>query len=102
MVTLEPIYLDILTSPNCPYSPKAVRIAQRVISRQKEVPVLLREISVVTQEGEELAEMFEIDSTPTFAINGKVAFVGVPAPEVLAELINEELKKERSRNSYFF
>ncbi|MFH0818110.1 MAG: thioredoxin family protein [Candidatus Micrarchaeota archaeon] len=99
---MDLIHLDILTSPNCPYSPKALRVAQRVISRHKEVPILLREVSVATHEGEEMAEAFEIDSTPTFAINGRIAFVGVPAPEVLSNIIHEELEREKSRNSYFF
>ncbi len=99
---MDPIHIDVLTSPNCPYSPKAIRVAQRVISRQKGIPILFREISVATHEGEEMAEMFEIDSTPTFAVNGKIAFIGVPAPGVLSEIIKEELDKERSRNSYFF
>ncbi len=99
---MDPIHLDIVTSPNCPYSPRALRIAQRVIMRQQGALILLREISVATPEGEELAESFSIDSTPTFAINGKIAFVGVPAPDVLAQIIKEEMDKERSRNSYFF
>ncbi len=99
---MDPIHVDILTSPNCPYSPRAIRVARRVVSRHKEVPILLREVSVATHEGEEMAEAFEIDSTPTFAINGKIAFIGVPAPDVLSQLIKEELDRERFRNSYFF
>ncbi len=99
---MDSIHLEILTSPNCPYSPRALRIAQRVINHYKSVPILLREVSVATHEGEEMAEAYEIDSTPTFTINGKVAFVGVPAAKVLSQLIKEELEKERFRNSYFF
>lgn len=102
LVTMDPIHIDILTSPNCPYSSRAIRVAQRVIGRQKGVSILMREVSVATQEGEELAEVFDIDSTPTFAVNGKVAFIGVPAPEVLTQIIKEEMDKEKARNSYFF
>ncbi|MFH1471020.1 MAG: glutaredoxin, partial [Candidatus Micrarchaeota archaeon] len=68
---MDPIHLDVLTSPNCPYSPRALRVAQRVISRHRNLSILLREVSVATHEGEEMAEAFEIDSTPTFAINGR-------------------------------
>jgi len=99
---MDSIHLDILTSPNCPYSPRAVRVAQRVVSKHKGASILMREISVATQEGENMAEAFEIDSTPTFAINGKIAFVGVPAPDVLTQIIKEELEREHSRNTYFF
>jgi protein-disulfide isomerase len=98
---MNAIHLDILTSPNCPYSPKAVRVAQKVVLKGN-IPVLLREISVATQEGEDIAEAFHIDSTPTFAINGKIAFVGVPAPDVLSGIILDEIKRERERTNYFF
>jgi glutaredoxin len=99
---MDPIHLEVLTSPNCPYSPKAIRVAQRVISKHKGMSIYLREVSVATHEGEEMAEAYEIDSTPTFTINGRIAFVGVPAPDTLSDLIKEELDRERFRNSYFF
>ncbi|MFH1447492.1 MAG: thioredoxin family protein [Candidatus Micrarchaeota archaeon] len=99
---MSAIYLNILTSPNCPHSPKAIRVAERVIAKKHRFPIHFREISVITQEGEIMAESFHLDSTPTFTINGKVAFVGVPSTRTLNELLNDEINKEFHRDSYFF
>ncbi len=99
---MEPIYINVITSPNCPYSPKAVKIARKVTTKKYGAQVCIREVSIVTPEGENMAESYRLDSTPAFTINGKVAFVGVPEVSLLSKLIKDEIHNERCRSSYFF
>lgn len=97
----EPLYIEIVTSPNCVHSPKAVRVARRAVSKRQD-PILLREVSIATEEGMKRAQEFDVRATPTIAINGRIAFVGVPTQEAMEGLITETLQKEKERNAYFF
>ncbi|MCX6778310.1 MAG: thioredoxin family protein [Candidatus Micrarchaeota archaeon] len=98
---MAPVYVEVLTSPNCPYSPKALKIAESV-TRKKGEHVILREISVATSEGENIANDYNIEATPTIAINGRIAFVGVPSARVLGGLITEEFEREKRMVSAYF
>jgi protein-disulfide isomerase len=96
----DQVYLEVVTSPNCVHSPKAMRIARGIARRQANL--ILVEVSIATNEGLERAKEFNVQATPTIAVNGKVAFVGVPTPEVLQTIVTEEERKEKERTSYFF
>jgi len=98
---MEPIYIEVMTSPNCVHSPKAVKVAKRAVSMRRD-PIILREVSIATEEGMRRAQEFGISATPTITINGRVAYVGVPTQETMDGMIAETLKSEKERNSYFF
>ena len=99
---MGPVYVEVLTSPNCPYSPKALRIAETVTRKTFGESVVLREISVATSEGEMIANEYQIEATPTITINGKIAFVGVPSARVLGGLIKVEFEREKRMSSAYF
>ncbi|MEM4390133.1 MAG: thioredoxin family protein [Candidatus Micrarchaeia archaeon] len=99
---MEPVFIEVLTSPNCPHSPRALRVARKIAGRRFGVPIILREVSLATAEGAARAQQFEISATPTIAINGRIAFVGVPQPDELARAVEETIKYQSYRNSYFF
>lgn len=94
------VYVEVITSPNCVHSPRALRIARSIAKKRKEV--VLMEVSIATSEGMERAREFEVTATPTIAVNGRVAFVGVPTPEQLESIICKEIRMEKERTSYFF
>jgi predicted DsbA family dithiol-disulfide isomerase len=77
-----------------------MRIARDVARRRKNI--VLMEVSIATNEGMERAKEFDVQATPTIAVNGKIAFVGVPSGDALCTLIVDEERKERERTSYFF
>ncbi|MBI4399239.1 thioredoxin family protein [Candidatus Micrarchaeota archaeon] len=99
---MEPVYVEIVTAPNCPHSPKALKIALTIASKTHDVPIVVREISVATDEGRGLAEDYAIDATPTITINGKIAYIGVPSINAFNLLVKDFLRSERYRNNYFF
>jgi len=99
---MEPVFIEVLTSPNCPHSPRAMRVARKVAGRRFPAPVILREVSVATEEGAARAQEYEITATPSIAINGRVAFVGVPEAGELSKAVEETIENQSYRNSYFF
>ncbi|VVB66610.1 Thioredoxin [Candidatus Gugararchaeum adminiculabundum] len=100
MTRLTTTFVELLTSPNCIHSPRAARVATQVIKEMEAVH--FKEISMVTDYGKEVAQEYGVDRTPAFAINGRIAYIGVPTPEKLRQLISEAAYDERSRDSYFF
>ncbi len=75
----------VLTSPTCPYCPRALEVLGRVAARFGGVNV--REVSVSTPEGMALATKHRIMGVPTTLVDGKVAFVGVPDEAEVISLI---------------
>lgn len=98
---MDPIFIEIITSPNCPHSPRALKIARKLVSKCK-FPVILQESSMLTEEGQARASEFEVDSTPVIVINGRVTFIGVPSSDELEDAVMDVKAKERDRNNYFF
>jgi len=97
----EPIYIEIVTSPGCVHSPKAVRIARQTISKLDD-PIIMREVSIATAEGMQRAREFEVQATPAIAINGRVAYVGVPSIKLMGDLIRSTLWKEKEKGECYF
>jgi glutaredoxin len=98
---MEPIFIEVITSPNCPHSPKAVKVAKQLVSKCK-FPVILQEESIVSEEGWLRAYELQIESTPAILINGRVAFIGVPTIEELREVVMKVKEDEIERTNYFF
>jgi protein-disulfide isomerase len=98
---MDPIFIEVITSPNCPHSPKALKVAKQLVSKFK-FPVILQESSIITEEGQARAYEFNVDSTPAILINGRIAFVGVPTVHELKDAVMEVKSREEERNTYFF
>ncbi|NYZ75872.1 thioredoxin family protein [Candidatus Micrarchaeota archaeon] len=98
---MDPIYIEVITSPNCPHSPKALKIASRFVSKCK-FPVIVHESSIITEEGQAMADELSLESTPAILINGRLTFVGVPTSDELRGAVMEAKAKEHDRNTYFF
>ncbi len=98
---MDPIYIEVITSPNCPHSPKALRVASTFVSKCK-FPVIVHESSIITEEGQARADELSLESTPAILINGRLTFVGVPTQNELKSAVLEVKAKERDRNTYFF
>ncbi|MHA1363443.1 MAG: thioredoxin family protein [Candidatus Freyarchaeota archaeon] len=71
------IIIEIFYSKNCPYCPAAKRMVYEVVDSLKE-NVIINEIDVETRTGQERAQLYHLQGVPTIAINGAVAFVGLP------------------------
>lgn len=98
---MDPIYIEIITSPNCPHSPKALRAASKMVSKCK-FPIIVHESSIITEEGQARADELSLESTPAILINGRLTFVGVPSQVELKNAVMEAREKEKERNTYFF
>ncbi len=93
-------HIEVVTSPNCPYSEEAVEIARRVITRM--TSVIFTEVSTITSEGQEIAESYGVRNTPAVIINGKLVNVGLPEADELKRHILGAVKEEQHRLNYFF
>ncbi len=98
---MDPIYIEVITSPNCPHSPKALKVASKFVSKCK-FPVIVHESSIITEEGQARADELSLESTPAILINGRLTFVGVPSKDELKNAVLEAKAKELDRNTYFF
>lgn len=98
---MDPIYIEVITSPSCPHSPKALKVTSRFVSKCK-FPVIVHESSILTEEGQARADELSLQSTPAILINGRLTFVGVPTPHELKNAVLEAKEKEEERNTYFF
>lgn len=94
------LYVEIITSPNCIHSPKAVKLITNLTKKSKSI--IVREISLLTEEGKEMAEGYEIESTPSITINGELVCEGLPGKEEIKKLLEDYMYKDKERTSYFF
>lgn len=94
--------IEVLTSENCPHSPRALKVARKIARKKFELPVELFEVSIETDEGQTKALEYEIEATPTITINGRIAYVGVPTEEALEEVVKKAVEREHYSQSYFF
>ncbi len=82
------IVIEVITSPGCPYCPRAVEMAKRLTEKYG---VVSRELSTSTPEGMEKAARHHIMGTPTVLINDEVVFIGVPEFDKFEEEIRRRL-----------
>ncbi|MHA1279082.1 MAG: thioredoxin family protein [Candidatus Helarchaeota archaeon] len=72
--------IEIYTSPTCPYCPAALRMLQKAASIYEDA-IKVTKIDVTTPSGQELADFYNIQATPTIIMNGVVKFRGPPPNE---------------------
>ncbi|MFA5106659.1 MAG: thioredoxin family protein [Candidatus Micrarchaeia archaeon] len=93
-------YVEIITSPNCPHSPKATRRLQSILGKMGNVHFV--EISMITEQGQMIAESYGVEATPAIIINGSMAYVGVPTTSEVRGMIKDAVRDQREKMSYFF
>ena len=77
--------IKLLTSPTCPYCPKARQVVKKLAEKRKDVVVL--ELPVTTDEGMREALRFGIKSVPAIIIDDEHVMIGVPSIEELEKII---------------
>lgn len=77
--------VEVITSPDCIKSGKAVRIVREVASKM--AGVLLYEVTLVSEAGRQYAASLDVKATPAIVVNGKVAYEGLPRKEKAERLI---------------
>lgn len=91
--------IEIYTSPTCPYCPAALRMLQKAVGIYKEA-IEVTEISIASEEGEQLAAVYNIQATPTIVLEGDVKFRGAPPSEsVLFDEIETYLDTETVKSA---
>ena len=76
----------MLTSPTCPYCPKAREVVKRLAESEKDV--IAMELDATTEEGLKKALKFGIRAVPAIIIND---LVGVPSLNELKRMIRGEV-----------
>ncbi len=75
--------LEIFKSSNCPFCPRAIRIAEAVVSSHDDIS--LRVVDV--RQERQRARQMKIRAVPTLVFNNQVIYVGAPTPEELDETL---------------
>jgi len=91
------VKVEILVSPKCAYCDAVKRRVYKVVEELKaqKIDVSVKETDVIRHP--EIMLKYEITSTPAIAVNGKLAFIGVPKEEEIKHHIESLVKKnERS------
>ena len=67
-----PVHLQVFVTPNCPYCPRAARIAHQMAMAN---PLVLAEVIEAT-EFQALSERYRVQTVPKTVINDEIEFVG--------------------------
>ena len=94
------VYVEVVTSPDSPQSPRAMAVAQRVVSKMDEV--LLQEVNTITQYGQDRALAYGVTAFPSIVIDGRIVFIGIPEESALRSFISDAIRDKKERESYFF
>lgn len=81
------IMIKLLTSPTCPYCPKAREVLREFTKQEKDV--IAMELSVTTDEGLKEALRFGISGVPAFIINDREVILGVPRLSELRRVVEK-------------
>lgn len=81
------ITIKLLTSPTCPYCPKAREVVKELAEENENVVAL--ELSVTTDEGLREALKFGISGVPAIIINDADVIMGVPRLSDLRRLVEK-------------
>ena len=81
------VVIKLLTSPTCPYCPRAREVLRKFAQEREDVIVV--ELSVTTEEGLKEAMKYGISGVPAIIINDRYVLLGVPRIEELERLVEE-------------
>ncbi len=79
------ITLKLLTSPTCPYCPRARDVVRQLAEEDRDVIAL--ELSITTDEGLKEAMRFGISGVPAIIINDREVLLGVPRIAELKRIV---------------
>ncbi|WP_456368511.1 thioredoxin family protein [Geoglobus sp.] len=80
------ITIKLLTSPTCPYCPRAREVVKKLVEEERDIMAL--ELSVTTDEGLRVAMRFGISGVPALIINDREVLLGVPSISELRRLVS--------------
>lgn len=99
----KPIHIETIVTPPCPYCPYSVLLAHMFAfeAYKQNNPVFVSE-AIEAFENPDIADKYGVMTVPATAINGQLAFVGVPYEEDLLEFVRSvaEGKAKRHRNHW--
>ncbi len=79
------ITIKLLTSPTCPYCPRAREVVKQLAEEDGDVIAL--ELSVTTDDGLKEAMRFGISGVPAIIINDREVLLGVPRMADLRRIV---------------
>ncbi len=81
-------YIEVIVTPSCPYCPYAALLANMLAYEAWKLgkPLIVAD-TVEAYENMDIAYKYQVMSVPTIAINGVVAFIGVPYEEDFIERV---------------
>ena len=76
------VYIEVVVTPSCPYCPYAVLLANMfAYEAWKSGSKAVIADTVEAYENPDIADKYNVMSVPAIALNGKMAFIGVPYEE---------------------
>ena len=77
--------LEVFRSSNCPFCPRAIRIASAVVSSYDNISLRITDV----RQDRQRARKMKISAVPTLVFNNQVIYVGSPTPEELDAKLKE-------------
>jgi len=96
----RPVQIHVITSPECPHCPEAIKRIQKLMTKYKGV-VEMDAIDAESAAGHELVEEYGIQGVPTILVNGKLFTEGVPKMRELEKAIAWEIEHEKEISRSF-
>ena len=91
----ERVNIEVMVTPTCPYCPYAVLTANMFAYVSYMVRGKLTSEAIELYENPDIAYKYAVMSVPAIAINGKLAFVGLPSEYELLSMIRKILRSNR-------
>ena len=92
----EPVHVEVIVTPQCPYCPYAALLTNMfAFEAWRHGKKNFIADTVEAYENPDIADKYNVMSVPAIAINGVLAFVGVPYEEDFIERIIDIVKRGR-------
>ncbi len=93
----KPVHVETIVTPQCPYCPYAALLANMfAYEAWKAGKRNFLSETVEAYENPDIADKYSVMSVPAIAINGMLAFVGVPYEEDFVRRIREIVKEKKT------
>lgn len=97
------VHIETIVTPSCPYCPYAALLAHMMAFEavKQGNPVIISDV-VEAYENPDIADKYNVMTVPAIAINGQVAFVGVPYEDDFLQYIKSaaEGRVKRGRSTF--
>ena len=90
-----PVHLQVFVTPNCPYCPRAARIAHQMAMAN---PLVLAEV-IEANEFQALSERYRVQTVPKTIINDQIEFVGPLSEEKVLAAVLEAVSRRVERSA---